>query len=267
MPCLIVLLAVIAIMAGVVAHWAWKLRSGDITLRWWAIPVLAASVLASVLGILLPLLFGMIFGSGDTMPAPWLQNAWTSWVWLLAFAWIAGMIVVVGLEGMTFANPRVRTRTLATFVAVMAPLSLAEVAVILLPTRIEKTVEIAVATSPDGRLRVHAFECFGWDGSVHYTLVGERNTWLPLLATRLVDRGFLGETSSERSAALVWSKDSQMVALWSRGWPLMAYACPKAGDKEFLTGTWAWHVLPYDDSVEFENRYNRHMADHGGPSP
>jgi len=255
-------------------------RQGKIALRWWALPVMATAVLLSLQSIVL-IILDYFLGSlvlGLSRPALWIQDAWGAYSWplLLMLSWIVGLVVVLGFKGVTFSTPDVRKGVLRVSAAFMVPMCLLNALAYFLTTHgvFAAPVHIAVAASPDGSRRVHAYRTNWLD--VSYELVSEPNERFPLLARSLGGTGFMsaGPAWGAESKRLAWSIDSQVVALWLDKTPIMAYDFSKLGQWDAVL-EWNQEVTsPADreaeqeaEAAEFRARLARLMADHGGPAP
>jgi hypothetical protein len=222
----VVLVAAILVPLGILR--AVRLnRQGRLAIRRWAVLVFLASAALSSSAILLLLLSGVItrIAPSDVSLAPWIHRTWAAWGWTFALAWVAGLAVILWRKGIHFSDARLRRRVVLVVAAVMVPLSLAAAAASLMSPRLMwgTTEEIASAPSPDGRLRVRAY-CHAWL-DVSFSLESESNVRYPILTRWLGGAGF-GEAPFSwdlDKVRLAWSADSQVVALWIEGSPIVAY--------------------------------------------
>jgi hypothetical protein len=245
-------------------------QKGQLNFQPWALPVFLASVLLSC-----PLNFttfgwGFLSGTllGHTNPALWIMEACKTWGWLCLFLWPVALVLILQFNGLTFSSRQIKRDAIAILLIILLPLGLLDAggwcAIHLWDWARES--EVAQAASPDGRLRIHVLRVDGFDGS-DYVFVLESNRAFPLLSQRLcsvdVSYGHGGSHhASAKKAGLIWSKDSQVVAMWPDDVTAMAY--------DFSRGTsLVRNDTPgADESSEAtEKRLDRLMADHGGPAP
>lgn len=213
-----------------VAIWIWWLRlRGKVQVRWWAWPVLLASLPLSLPSHMLLAIGGVIAWLATTSLleegshlAPWIAHVLGYCIWLQLFTWVLGLVVVLRWKGMVFARPKAKRFFLDSVGAVMVPLCLFNAALLWLwvfhgGSEFDST-EVAVAASPDGRLLALVYRYPSRD-SLDYEMMCERNCRYPLFARKI---GTLTEFVWENKQ-LVWSRDSQVVALWAGDVPAIAY--------------------------------------------
>jgi hypothetical protein len=227
---------------------------GRLAVRRWAFLVFLGSIVLSCSAIVLIVLAGIVgrIAHSEAGPAPWILQAWVSYGWAFAFTWIVGLVIILRLRGVSFSDAGLRRRLLIGVALVMAPLSLVDVGACLAAGFMRGMVqEIAVAPSPDGRVRIRAYRQSWLD--VTFSLESESNVQYPVMTRWLAGAG-AGEDGFSwdmGTARLGWSNDSQVVALWIEGRPIVAY--------DFSVGE-------SHDQYWFGKgaRLDRLFADHGG---
>ena len=242
----------------------WNRRKGEVQVRWWAWPIMLASIplsfpahLTQAISDAEAWLPTMQHGYESTCLAPWISDVLYCCHWLQLFTWALGLVVVLRWEGMVFASPKAKRFFLGSVGAVMVPLCLFDallLAILVLFTPIPWR-EVAKAASPDGRLLAIVYKCPSMEGYT-YNVLCETNVWCPLFAKKLDTFSTYFECDS-RSKGLAWSKDSRVVVLWSDNNPSRAYALPRRIELK------SPGVPMLTNRVEID----RLMDEHGGPAP
>jgi hypothetical protein len=201
-------------------------RRGRLTVRRWAWAVLIVSWVLSFPGINVTLVGGWYFRHFEPSVrlAPWLDNLWFGYGWLLALSWVVGLVIVLAFKGVSFAAPANRRWILVGLAAILVPLCLFDIWLFMAQAHMfgGRPDIVVTAVSPDGRQRVHVY-CHSWQ-DVSYELVSEPNTWCPVTAQSLGYAGFRGAGPGwdAEDKRLIWSADSQVVALMFDDTPIMA---------------------------------------------
>jgi len=214
----------IALVAGaVLAH-----RFRQIRLTWWGLPVLLCAWLLSLRVAFVMLICGYLFAAatGGGRPALWLRELWAVHSWPIALVGIGGLVAVFAMRGIRPVSRRSGAICLTVALGLIG-LSTAFDGLLF---RLAysgfggEAVRMAESVSPDGQRRVRAFRA-GWLDSVWYDLEAEANSTYPVIAHPLVT-GYADEfvwPYAQGDLQVVWSKDSQIVALGYKGDPQVAY--------------------------------------------
>jgi len=256
-------IAILLLPPVLIAIWIWVCRrKGKVQVRWWAWPVLLASIplsfpahLTQAISDAVAWFPTMTHGYESTCLAPWISNVLYCCHWPQLLTWVLGLFIVLRWKGVAFASPKTKDFFLGSVGVVMVPLCLFDallLAFLFFLTPLSSSV-VAESVSPDGRLLVRAYENTGMCDAT-YGVVCETNDWCPLIATKL---DTLGEFLPLTNLRFVWSKDSRVVELCHGNNPLSAYALPRR-IKLKSPG-----VPIFTERIEID----RLMAEHGGPSP
>ncbi|HUX00422.1 MAG TPA: hypothetical protein VMY35_05515 [Phycisphaerae bacterium] len=257
-----------------------------LTFRWWALPVLLILSLASLRFGFIMLVCGSIaqWATGGGRPALWLRELWVNHSWPLLFLGPLGLALVLVFKGVRL---RIRTRdttlnAITVAILIMGPvLALDSFLFMFIHSGFGgKPQEMANAVSPDGQRRVQAFGT-SWLGDTDYSLEAEANRAHPILAYPLVtSHEGAGVWPKEGGFRIVWSKDSEIVALWFKGdpmTPIYSREQPVAGYDfarriGLCQGSMTWFYQA-ENRQEYENadELNRGLAElmqqHGGAAP
>jgi hypothetical protein len=227
-----------------------------ISVRRWAWPVLVISWVLSMSTCNIVLWGSEILKHLQTpwQPASWIVETWRYCGWILALCWIPALVVVLRFGGVSFALPKVRRRALQVAKAILIIACLVDSFVFVgVNFFLQRRVAVAAATSPDGRCRVHVYVDTGWL-EPSYEVMSESGGWCPVLARSLYRPVFFGSppAPNDPETQLVWSADSQVLALWFGRELITAYDFGKGYE---VTGS------PNADNIDHV------MAAHGGAAP
>lgn len=200
-------------------------RKGLMTMRWWATPLFLVFLLLSFPVSVIT--FGYIWFvaiPADVQLAPWVTDTWRDWGWLYAFAWLAGLWLVLKWRGVQFTSPESRKLVLRRLAVVVLPLTLLDGACFLFMKDTSTPKILAQGVSPDGKLRILAIRS-DWTLSQSYEILVMENRPWAFTATRLTQRGvYAVEPYFElANSVIIWSKDSQAVVFGTEDTPIFAH--------------------------------------------
>ena len=255
---LLIFVALPTLLIGLLAVQALaRRRKGTLKFRGWVLAVFLVAVLLSfryvvdtmLVEFFLPPLLG-----GDALSMPF-EQAWNHWSRLLYCLWLPVFAAILLLRGAKNAEGRIPWWPASLAAIVIGSFLFADAAIGLAVNRVltwGTRASVAVAPSPDGRMRVRAILAGFLDAD--YFLVAESNTSLPVVSRRLANGG--GRTGGGRYR-LAWSSDSQVVVLWMGERPVVGYDFSR--QQEF----------PGQFGQQFTGGFapDRLMAAHGGEAP
>jgi hypothetical protein len=244
-------------------------RKGAITWRWWAMPLFLLFLLLSFpVSVVTFSYIVFVAIPADVQLAPWVTDTWRDWGWLYAFAWLAGLWLVLKWRGVQFTSPETRKLVLRRLAVVVLPLTLLDGACFFFLKDTSTPKILAQGVSPDGKLRILAVRS-DWTLSSSYEILVMQNKPWAFTATRLTQRGvYAVEPYFElANSVILWSKDSQAVVFGTEDTPIFAHDFsqsrtyhPNTDLSEFPN----WNVGIAFHLNEFRATVQQLMEKHGG---